>query len=185
MTTTIFGIGDAGFRVLSIIAKEDLKNLTLVVLNTHLQNKAEPHSFEIHLIGKSGLGSGGNPAIGKQAVEHSANDIHALLQPVTKLMLVCGMGGGTGTGATPAIARYATALGIPTAAVVSLPYAFEGMERRQNAERWLPELRQFTDETVVVDNYDLHKWQSKMPTGRSAFNLSARFLAWNTLTRLV
>jgi cell division protein FtsZ len=187
MPTLVLGAGDAGARVLCTIAAEKLKGLRMVAVNTHPQNDVDSPLIEKQLIGEVRLGAGGNPILGQRAAEHSADDLYVMLEGVTRLLIVSAFGGGTGTGAAPAIARCATGLGVQTIGVVSLPFIFEGIPRRRVAMQYLPLMRDHTHETVVLDSNDLlqHLSAPRSPSLHEAFGLLDRFMAWHVLARVI
>ncbi|GAB4519200.1 MAG: hypothetical protein OHK0046_27700 [Anaerolineae bacterium] len=155
MSLLIIGIGDAAGHTLNQIAAEQLRGIELVLLNTHSETNQQNLPFKSLLIGEKGLGAGGNPLVGHQSAQYSAELIHSLLKPVSRLILVSGFGGGTGTGAAPAIARYASAIDIETVGVISLPFKFEGDHRWRMAMQYLPEMRKYVRQVAVVDSNDL------------------------------
>jgi len=185
MTIMILGVGDAGTHVLNVIARENLDGLRLIAVNT--QPTIPSPSYETLLIGENSMGSGGNPDMGKRAAEHSEDAIRELIEPASRLLIVCGLGGGTGTGGAPVIARYANEMLIHTVAAASLPFNLEGSQRTLLAKQNTPFLRQYPDETVIVDSNEV--WErlthSTMPSLREAFGLLNRIMAWNTLARVV
>jgi cell division protein FtsZ len=186
MTLLIMGIGDAASHTLNQIAMEQLSGIESVLLNTHTEGNQRSFPFKSLLIGEKGLGAGGNPSVGHQSVEYSAELIHSLLKPVSRLILIAGFGGGTGTGAAPAIARYASAIDIETVGVISLPFKFEGDFRWRMATQYLPEMRKYVSKAVVIDSNDIVKWmrEPNSPSLLDAYHLLSRFMAWNVLSRL-
>lgn len=186
MTLLIMGIGDSGVRVLDQIASEKLQNIKLVSVNTHIQSNHLEQQYDTILIGQNGPGSGGNPSVGQQAVVYSANTLHTTLNAVKRLLIVCGFGGGTGTGAAPAIARYASTMDIETIGIISLPFKFEGDYRQRIATQNLVEMHKFTRETAVINSDDIVKWMKfpDTPSIQDAYSLLDHFMAWNVLTRL-
>src|SRR3989344_5428082 len=141
----VVGIGGGGGNALAtMIAEEDIVGVEFIAMNTDAQALLN-HKADIKIqIGENltrGLGSGGNPDIGKQAAEESREKIKDLLTDSDMVFLTCGMGGGTGTGATPIAADVAKELGILTVAVVTKPFHFEGSRRMSQAEQGIMELR--------------------------------------------
>lgn len=186
MTLLIMGVGDSGARILDRIASEKLQNIKMVLLNTHIQNNHLERQYETILIGQNGLGSGGNPSVGQQAVVYSAKALHTTLSAVNRLLIVCGFGGGTGTGAAPEITRYASTMDIETIGIISLPFKFEGDYRQRIATQNLAEMHKFTRETAVINSNDIVKWMKSpdTPSIQDAYSLLDHFMAWNVLTRL-
>jgi cell division protein FtsZ len=185
MSVMIFGIGDSGARILDVIGGEQLAGLELLAVNTHAARLGESPYYRTLVIGQNELGAGGHPSLGKSAAEDSVDDLYAVLRPVSRLLIVSGFGGGTGTGAAPVIARYARQLAIPVTAVISKPFKFEGDARRKTAEQYLPLLKAQADALVVVNGDDLldRLHERSMPSLKDAYSLLDRFMAWNALVR--
>lgn len=152
----VLGIGGAGGNAInSIISEGGIPGVEFISINTDaqalLKNKAD---VKIQLGEKltKGLGSGGDPEIGRQAAEESKDRIKEEIEGVDMVFLSCGEGGGTGTGATPVIAQIARELGILTVAVVTKPFDFEGKKRKQTAEEGIEKLKDFVDTLIIVPN---------------------------------
>ncbi len=152
----VLGIGGAGGNAInSIINEGGIPGVEFISINTDaqalLKNKAD---VKIQLGEKltKGLGSGGDPEIGRQAAEESKDKIKEEIEGVDMVFLSCGEGGGTGTGATPVIAQIAKELGILTVAVVTKPFDFEGKKRKQTAEEGIEKLKDFVDTLIIVPN---------------------------------
>ncbi len=152
----VLGIGGAGGNAInSIINEGGIPGVEFISINTDaqalLKNKAD---VKIQLGEKltKGLGSGGDPEIGRQAAEESKDKIKEEIEGVDMVFLSCGEGGGTGTGATPIIAQIAKELGILTVAVVTKPFDFEGKKRKQTAEEGIEKLKEFVDTLIIVPN---------------------------------
>ena len=182
MTTMVMGVGDAGVQILDKIASEKLHGLTLLAVNTH--PLADEQDYNTLQIGQAG--AGGDPLIDKQAAEDNRDALYTALETVRRLIIVGGFGGGTGTGAIPVIANYAAMLEIKTCAIVSLPFAFEGHQRRIIAEQALPLLEIDTDDTIVIESNNILRWLSspQNPSISGAFALLDRMIAWHALTRI-
>jgi cell division protein FtsZ len=187
MTVTILGVGDSGSRILDVIAAEKLAGVVLAAVNTHAARLGESPDYRTLVIGQNELGAGGHPGLGKRAAEDSLDDLYALLQPASRLLIVGGFGGGTATGAAPVIARYARQLGLPVSAVISRPFRFEGDARRQTAEQYLPLLRAQVDVLAVVNSDDLLAYlpSRAAPSMQDAFSLLDRVMAWHVLVRVI
>ncbi|MCS7231637.1 MAG: cell division protein FtsZ [Elusimicrobiota bacterium] len=153
----IMGVGGAGGNAINRIveAGQISGGVDIISVNTDLQvlrlSKA-PINIQIGQKTTNGQGSGGKPEVGKKAAEESAETIRDLLVNTDLLFLTCGMGKGTGTGATPIIAKIAKELGILTVAVVTKPFKFEGTERMKNAEMGISELKKYVDALLVIPN---------------------------------
>ncbi len=151
----VIGVGGSGGAVINRMIDSGIKGVEFVAVNTDVQalhyNKS---SKKIH-IGKSitrGLGAGMNPELGKQAAEESQNDIRDVLKDTDMVFVTCGLGGGTGTGAAPIVAEIARDLGALTVAVVTKPFAFEGAQRKNIAERGFMELADKVDTIITIPN---------------------------------
>ncbi|MCR4403688.1 MAG: cell division protein FtsZ [Candidatus Acetothermia bacterium] len=152
----VIGVGGGGGNAINRMMKFKISNVELIAVNTDaqvLETMVEAHKKV--QIGKKltqGLGAGGNPEIGRKAAEESEAEIADLLTDVDMVFITAGMGGGTGTGATPVIARIAKEMGILTAAIVTKPFSFEGRAREEKARRGIEELRQHVDTLIAISN---------------------------------
>ncbi len=151
----VVGVGGGGGSSVNRMVESGIKGVEFVAVNTDVQalhyNKANK---KLH-IGKSitrGLGAGMNPDLGRQAAEESQNEIRDALKDTDMVFVTCGLGGGTGTGASPIIAEIARDLGALTVAVVTKPFSFEGMQRKNIAERGLTELTDKVDTIITIPN---------------------------------
>ncbi|MFH1427900.1 MAG: cell division protein FtsZ [Patescibacteria group bacterium] len=151
----VIGVGGSGGSVINRMQEIGIKGVEFVAINTDVQalhyNKA---TKKLH-IGKAvtrGLGAGMNPELGKQAAEESQNDIRDILKDSDLIFVTCGLGGGTGTGASPIVAEIARDLGALTVAVVTKPFSFEGGQRKNIAERGLTELADKVDTIITISN---------------------------------
>ncbi len=151
----VIGVGGSGGSAINRMVDSGVKGVEFIAVNTDVQalhyNKANK---KLH-IGKTvtrGLGAGMNPELGKQAAEESQNEVRDMLKDSDMVFITCGLGGGTGTGASPTIAEIARDLGALTVAVVTKPFAFEGGQRRNIAERGLSELADKVDTIITISN---------------------------------
>jgi cell division protein FtsZ len=151
----VIGIGGSGGSAINRMIDSGIKGVEFIAVNTDVQalhyNKA---SRKIH-IGKNitrGLGAGMNPDLGRQAGEEAQNEIRDALKDANMVFVTCGLGGGTGTGASPIVAELARDIGALTVAVVTRPFAFEGAQRRQVADRGLAELTDKVDTIITIPN---------------------------------
>jgi cell division protein FtsZ len=152
----VIGVGGGGSNAIgSMIAHGSIVGVDFVAVNTDAQalllNKADG-KLQIGENITRGLGSGGNPDIGEQAAEESAEKIKHMIEGADMVFLTCGMGGGTGTGATPVIARIAKEVGVLTVAVVTKPFMFEGTRRMVSAEEGIEQLKDKVDTLIVIPN---------------------------------
>jgi cell division protein FtsZ len=157
----IFGVGGAGGRVISQIvqsrtqADHPLEGVDLIAINTDLQALNEMTGAETLQIGAAvthGLGTGGEPEIGARAAQNDAERIEALAQGADVVFITTGLGGGTGTGASPTIARIAKEQGALVLAFVALPFSFEGDRRKQQALSGLEQLKAQADAVICIPN---------------------------------
>jgi cell division protein FtsZ len=151
----VVGVGGAGGSAVNRMIDAGVKGVEFIAVNTDVQalhyNKA---TKKLH-IGKSitrGLGAGMNPELGRQAAEESQNDIRDALKDADMVFVCCGMGGGTGTGASPIVAEIARDLGSLTVATITKPFSFEGVQRTNLAERGLTELADKVDTIITIQN---------------------------------
>ncbi len=152
----VMGIGGGGNNTLnSMISQNQIQGVDFVAVNTDAQSLLMCQSATKLQIGDNltrGLGSGGDPEIGRQAAEESAEKIKDMLEGSDMVFLAAGMGGGTGTGATPIIAKVAKDLGALTVAVVTKPFSFEGTRRMVAAEDGVENLKDKVDTLIVIPN---------------------------------
>lgn len=166
----LVGVGGAGCNAIMRLMNQDVHSTDFVAVNTDVQAlykvkmEAIKSSAKVPIkllqIGKTstrGLGAGARPEKGKEAAEESVDDIKRLLKDVELCFIAAGMGGGTGTGAAPVIARIAKEMNILTIAVVTKPFEFEGKPRMSNAEAGIEELKDNVDTLIVIPNDKLDK----------------------------
>ena len=168
----VFGVGGGGNNAVNRMAETGIRGATLVAVNTDIPVLRRSKADEIIAIGENttkGRGAGANPEIGREAAEESAELIRASLAGVDMLYITAGMGGGTGTGAAPVIARIARDMNILTVAVVTRPFAFEGIQRTAVAEDGIERLKQFVDALIVVSNEKLREISKTPITFKNAF----------------
>ena len=150
----VIGIGGSGKNAINHMINSKVKGVTFICMNTDTQDLH--HSLaekKIH-IGKNltkGLGAGMNPELGKKAAEETRSEIQDTIKGADMIFLACGMGGGTGTGAAPIVARAAKEQGILTVAVVTKPFFFEGQHRMKIAEKGIEELAKEDRYLVISD----------------------------------
>ncbi len=151
----VIGAGGSGCNAINHMINSKVKGVDFIVVNTDAQDlHHSPAKHKVH-IGKSltrGLGSGMDSSIGKQAAEEQLEDIQDALTGADMVFITCGLGGGTGTGSAPVIAKAARESGALTVAIVTLPFSFEGKRRREVADAGLLELREVVDSIIVVAN---------------------------------
>jgi cell division protein FtsZ len=157
LTTTIkvLGCGGAGTNTISRCLEANITGAELVAINTDAQHLLLAHAPHKILIGRHlthGLGAGSLPHIGEEAAKENEQDIRAAIERSDMVFVTCGLGGGTGTGSAPIIARIAKQSGALTIGVVTLPFGVEGLVRMENAETGLKRLRETCDTVIVIPN---------------------------------
>ncbi len=171
----VLGLGGAGCNTINRLSFLDIPGVELIAANTDQQClQAIPAQHKI-LLGSSltrGLGSGGNPNVGRSAAEESYKKLIDAIQGADLLFLTAGMGGGTGSGAIEIAARIAKSLDITSLSIVTVPFSFEAGRRQQNAAEAVAALRPFTDTLITIPNDRLIKLASVDTTLEAAFGLS-------------
>ena len=172
----VLGIGGGGGNVLnSMIDSGQITGVEFIAINTDAQDLSVNKANIKIPIGQElthGLGSGANPEIGKKAAEESTDLIKEHLEGADMVFITAGMGGGTGTGASPVIARLARDVGALTVGVVTKPFPFEGAQRMKNAERGIAELREEVDALITIPNERLLEVADENMSIIEAFKLS-------------
>jgi len=156
----VIGVGGGGCNAVDRMMKAKIKDVELIAVNTDAQVLEIIEAHKTVQIGAKitgGLGSGGDPEIGRKAAEESEAEIRDLLEDVDMVFITSGMGGGTGTGASPVIARLAQEAGILTVGIVTKPFSFEGRQRAERAKKGIEELRQYVDTLITIPNDRLLK----------------------------
>lgn len=151
----VLGIGGGGCNAVTRMMKTGVKGIEFIAINTDAQalyHCDAPMKINVGKATTRGLGAGANPDIGRQAAEESSEEIKSTIEGADMLFITCGLGGGTGTGGAPIIAEVARELGILTVAVVTKPFSFEGMKRKQQAEDGLENLRGKVDALITIPN---------------------------------
>ena len=151
----VFGVGGGGGNAVNTMVESNLLGVEFIAGNTDMQ-ALEQSKADIRLqlgpVVSKGLGAGANPDVGRAAAEESIEEIKKLLQDSDMVFVTAGMGGGTGTGAAPVVARVAKELGALTVGVVTKPFAFEGRTRMKNAEAGWKELSEHVDTIITIPN---------------------------------
>lgn len=175
----VLGIGGSGKGALNHMVSTKVTGVEFIAINTDAQDLH--HSLakkKIH-IGKNltrGLGTGMNPELGKRAVEETKEEIQEALKGADMVFIAGGMGGGTGTGASPGVARTAKELGALTVAVVTKPFFFEGLQRMKLAEQGIEDLRKEVDAIIIIPNDRLLANIDKTTTAKNAFAMCDEIL---------
>lgn len=151
----VMGIGGSGGNAIGRMMSSGIKGVDFIAVNTDVQalhNSRAQHKVHIGKVLTKGMGAGMNPEIGRKAAEENKEEITQALRNSDMVFLTCGLGGGTGTGASPIIAEAAKETGALTVAVVTKPFSFEGSQRARIAEEGLAELKQKIDTIIVIPN---------------------------------
>jgi len=154
----VIGVGGGGGNAVNNMIEQDLRGVEFIVANTDSQAISDSRASVRIQLGADvtrGLGAGANPQIGRQAAESEKERIREILSDADMVFITTGMGGGTGTGATPVIAEVARELGLLTVAVATKPFNFEGNRRMKQAEAGIAELRKFVDTLIIIPNQKL------------------------------
>ena len=168
----VIGVGGSGSNTVSRMAKFQMKEVELLAVNTDAQALHFSKADKKILIGKDitkGLGTGMDAELGRKAAEESNHEISENLKGADMVFVTCGLGGGTGSGASPIIAGISRDLGILTIAVVTTPFSFEGAERKKVAETALKNLKAKVDSLLIISNDRLLKIIDEKTTVSSAF----------------
>ena len=169
---TVIGVGGGGGNAISNMMAKKLEGVDFVVANTDAQALAlspAPRKIQLGLEITQGLGAGARPEIGKLAAEEAKEDIEREIQDSNMVFITAGMGGGTGSGAAPVVAKIAKEKGILTVGVVTKPFAFEGKKRMENAESALETFINEVDSIIVIPNQNLFRIADKNTTLKDAF----------------
>ena len=180
----VIGVGGAGNNAVNRMIDEEIDNVEFYVVNTDKQalslSKA-PHRLTLGERLTNGLGAGGNPQVGKEAAAASEADLKEIIKGANLVFIAAGMGGGTGTGAAPVIAKYAKEAGCLTIAIVTRPFTFEGPTRTNNSIEGLNNLKENVDSLIVVSNDKLLMNSGNLAVGK-AFSESDKVLASSVKT---
>jgi cell division protein FtsZ len=175
----VFGVGGAGGNAVNNMVSSKLEGVEFLVANTDSQalvhSKAH-HRLQIGSKLTQGLGAGSRPDIGQGAAEESSDEIRRILENAHMVFITAGMGGGTGTGAAPVIAKISRDLGILTVGVVTKPFAFEGARRLRTAEEGIDKLKSYVDTLIVIPNQNLFRIANEKTTFAKAFEMADEVL---------
>ncbi len=172
---TVFGAGGAGGNAVNNMINAKLEGINFVVANTDAQSLENSRAEQRIQLGENitqGLGAGSYPEVGKAAAEEAVEQIMDHINGSNMIFIAAGMGGGTGTGAAPVIARLAREQGILTVAVVTKPFHFEGSHRMRVAELGLQELQKYVDTLIVTPNQNLFRIADKNTSFQDAFSMA-------------
>ena len=168
----VVGVGGGGNNAVNRMIASNIRGVEFITINTDrqaLRNSSAPSQLVIGEKITKGFGAGANPSIGQRAAEESLDEIKAVLSGADMVFITAGMGGGTGTGAAPIVARIAHEMDILTVAVVTKPFAFEGRRRMDQAVEGIKELSQYVDSIIVIPNERLKQVSDTRITLFNAF----------------
>src|SRR3954469_6721439 len=176
---TVIGVGGGGTNAVDNMIASNLQGVDFVVANTDAQQLMHSRADRRVQLGPhltQGLGAGPKPEIGRAAAEEAADELMRHLEGTHMVFITAGMGGGTGTGAAPVIARMARERGVLTVGVVTKPFTFEGMRRTKAAEAGITELQQYVDTLIVIPNQNLFRLANERTGWREAFKMADNVL---------
>lgn len=176
----VIGVGGGGGNAVNHMFSQNIEGVNFIICNTDAQALAQteiPNRIQLGPQLTSGLGAGANPEIGRQATEESLDEVKRILEVNTKMVFItAGMGGGTGTGGAPIIAKISKNLGILTVGIVTTPFAYEGKKRQLQAEEGIKQLKQYVDTLLVISNDKLRHQFGNLKM-REAFEKADNVLA--------
>ncbi len=172
---TVVGVGGAGGNAVNNMIRSNLIGCEFIVCNTDaqaLQLSAAPRKIQLGIGVTRGLGAGARPDVGRAAAEEALDDLLESMQGSNMVFITAGMGGGTGTGAAPVIARTAREAGILTVGVVTKPFHFEGIHRMRIADAGIEELQKYVDTLIIIPNQNLFRIANERTTFADAFKMA-------------
>ncbi|MBM3618006.1 MAG: cell division protein FtsZ [Alphaproteobacteria bacterium] len=178
-TITVFGVGGAGGNAVNNMITSNLQGVNFVVANTDaqaLERSACDRRLQLGVNATRGLGAGASPQVGADAAEEVADEISDYIAGSNMVFITAGMGGGTGTGAAPVIARLAREQNVLTVGVVTKPFHFEGRHRMRIADYGLEELQKYVDTLIIVPNQNLFRIANEHTTFADAFKMADEVL---------
>jgi len=176
---TVIGVGGGGTNAVDNMIALQLQGVEFVVANTDAQQLSHSRADRRVQLGPhltQGLGAGAKPEIGRAAAEEAADELARHMDGAHMVFITAGMGGGTGTGAAPVIARMARDRGILTVGVVTKPFTFEGARRSRSADSGIAELQQFVDTLIVIPNQNLFRLANERTSWKDAFKMADNVL---------
>lgn len=165
----VIGVGGGGNNAVNRMIEAGIKGVDFIVANTDLQVLRSSKAETKIQLGKTGLGAGADPEVGRKAAEDSKDEITDILKGSDMVFVTCGMGGGTGTGAAPVIAEIAQSLGALTVGIVTKPFSWEGRKRQMHADAGLDALKDHVDTLIVIPNDRLREIIDKSTPMTEAF----------------
>ena len=176
---TVIGVGGAGGNAIANMIQAHIEGVDFIIANTDAQalnNSIAEHRIQLGPDITQGLGAGSRPEVGRAAAEETLAEIERALDGVHMVFIAAGMGGGTGTGAAPVIAKIARDKGVLTVGVVTKPFLFEGTRRMRSAQAGIEELQKHVDTLIVIPNQNLFLVAKAETTFKEAFMLADEVL---------
>ncbi|GEM_PF-17850 len=170
----VIGVGGGGCNAIQRMIEGNIQGVELIAANTDaqaLKNVAAPSKIQLGLKLTKGLGAGSNPEIGRKSAEESETELTEKLTGAEMIFVTCGMGGGTGTGAAPVVARIAKDTGALVVAIVTKPFDFEGNKRNEAAKKGIEEIKKFVDAIIAIPNQKVLEISTKETEMEEAFRL--------------
>ena len=170
----VVGVGGSGGSAINRMMAARIRGIDFIAMNTDVQalhHNSAPQKLHIGKTVTRGLGAGMDPGVGRRAAEESQNEIREVLKDADMVFITCGLGGGTGSGASPVVAEIAKELGALTVAVVTKPFSFEGPKRREIAEKCWEDLAKYVDTIITVPNDRVMQVIDKKTSLLDAFNI--------------
>jgi cell division protein FtsZ len=176
----VIGVGGGGTNAVNYMFSQGIEGVDFIICNTDQQSLASskvPNRIQLGPNLTQGLGAGANPSIGRQATEESLEEIRRILEVNTKMVFItAGMGGGTGTGGAPIVAKMCREMGILTVGIVTTPFSYEGKKRQMQAQEGIEELKTYVDTLLIISNDKLRHQYGNL-TMRAAFSTADNVLA--------
>lgn len=176
----VIGVGGGGTNAVNYMFNQGIEGVDFVICNTDQQSLASskvPNRIQLGPNLTQGLGAGANPSIGRQATEESLEEIRRILEVNTKMVFItAGMGGGTGTGGAPIVAKMCREMGILTVGIVTTPFSYEGRKRQVQAQEGIEEMKAYVDTLLIISNDKLRHQYGNL-TMRAAFSTADNVLA--------
>ncbi len=172
---TVVGVGGAGGNAVNNMIRSKLEGVEFIVCNTDSQALGQSLSerrVQLGMGATRGLGAGSRPEVGRVAAEEALDEVAEYIKGSNMLFITAGMGGGTGTGAAPVVAKAARDMGILTVGVVTKPFHFEGAQRMRLAEKGIEELQQYVDTLIIIPNQNLFRIANEKTTFADAFKMA-------------
>ena len=175
----VIGVGGAGGNAVTRMITSGMQGVDFIAINTDAQdldNNPSEHKIQVGKNLTKGLGAGANSSVGKEAVEADKEAITSLLEGADMVFITAGMGGGTGTGASPVISQISRELGVLTVGIVTLPFSFEGPKRMNRALEGMAEMKKACDTVIAIPNQKLMSIVDKSTTLPEAFQMADTIL---------